>query len=71
MGDVFGDILPVRKVGSKGHWFAPWDELIRWWGVEDAMRDLVDRPGDGARRPSRGWWMPTCASSTSGRRSTS
>ncbi len=44
MVEVFGDILPVRKVGFKGRWFAPWDELIRWWGVEDAMRDLVDRP---------------------------
>jgi hypothetical protein len=42
--DVFGDILPVKKVGRKGSWFAPWDELIRWWGVEQAMRDLVDRP---------------------------
>jgi hypothetical protein len=42
--DVFAGILPVRKVGIKGRWFAPWDELIRWWGVEDAMRDLVDRP---------------------------
>ena len=44
MCNLFGDILPVRKVGKKGTWFAPWDELIRWWGVEDAMRDLVDRP---------------------------
>ena len=31
-------------MGKKGTWFAPWDELIRWWGVEEAMRDLVDRP---------------------------
>jgi hypothetical protein len=44
MVDLFGDILPVRKTGIKGRWFAPWDELIRWWGVEEAMRDLVDRP---------------------------
>jgi hypothetical protein len=44
MCDIFADILPVRKVGFKGRWFAPWDELIRWWGVEEAMRDLVDRP---------------------------
>jgi hypothetical protein len=44
MCEVYADILPVRKVGIKGRWFAPWDELIRWWGVEDAMRDLVDRP---------------------------
>ncbi len=44
MCDIFGDILPVVKVGIKGSWFAPWDELIRWWGVEAAMKDLVDRP---------------------------
>jgi hypothetical protein len=44
MCHIFGDILPVKKVGLKGSWFAPWDELIRWWGVEEAMRDLVDRP---------------------------
>jgi hypothetical protein len=41
---VFGDILPVKKVGLKGSWFAPWDELIRWWGVEEAMLDLTERP---------------------------
>ena len=44
MCDIFGDILPVVKVGKKGAWFEPWDELIRWWGVQEAMRDLVDRP---------------------------
>jgi hypothetical protein len=44
MYDTFGDILPVRMVGKKGTWFAPWDELIRWWGVQDAMMDLVLRP---------------------------
>jgi hypothetical protein len=31
-------------VGIKGQWFAPWDELIRWWGVQEAMMDLIDRP---------------------------
>ena len=25
-------------------WFAPWDEMIRWWGVQEAMVDLYDRP---------------------------
>jgi hypothetical protein len=44
MCGIFGDILPVRKVGKKGTWFAPWDELVRWWGVEEAMADLVLRP---------------------------
>ncbi len=42
--DVFGDLLPVVPRGQPGFWFAPWDELVRWWGVEEAMRDLIDRP---------------------------
>jgi hypothetical protein len=44
MVSLFGDILPVRIVGIKGSWFAPWDELIRWWGVQEAMIDLIERP---------------------------
>ena len=28
----------------KHHWFTPWDNLIRFWGVEQAMMDLVLRP---------------------------
>jgi len=44
MEGIFGDILPVREIGFKGKWFAPWDELIRWFGVEQAMTDLIDRP---------------------------
>ena len=42
--DAVGDILPIKLVGKKGTWFAPWDELIRWWGVQEAMMDLVLRP---------------------------
>jgi len=41
---LFGDLLPVEMQGAPGFWFAPWDELIRWWSVEAAMTDLVDRP---------------------------
>lgn len=44
MQAIYGDILPVRKVGFKGVWFAPWDRLVEWWGVEQAMTDLIDRP---------------------------
>jgi hypothetical protein len=44
LNDAVGDILPVKLVGNKGTWFAPWDELIRWWGVQEAMMDLVLRP---------------------------
>lgn len=44
MQDLFLDILPVKKVGQKHIWYTPWDYLIRCWGVENAMIDLVERP---------------------------
>jgi hypothetical protein len=44
MCEVYADILPVRKMGQTHIWFTPWDYLIRWWGVQEAMIDLVDRP---------------------------
>jgi len=43
--DAVGDIIPVRLRGVPHLWFAPWDELIRWWGVQEVLIDLVDRPG--------------------------
>lgn len=44
MCDVFEGIIPVRKVGQTHIWFTPWDYLIRWWGVQEAMMDLIVRP---------------------------
>jgi len=44
MEDLFRDIMPVRKVGQTHIWFTPWDYLIRWWGLQEAMLDLVERP---------------------------
>ena len=44
LNEAVGDIIPVRKRGVPHLWFAPWDELIRWWGVQEAMMDLVLRP---------------------------
>jgi len=44
VNDLFGDLLDVRPYGVGFSWFAPWDELIRWWGVQEAMMDLVLRP---------------------------
>jgi len=44
MCDVYAGIMPVKKVGQAHIWFTPWDYLIRWWGVEEAMIDLVERP---------------------------
>jgi hypothetical protein len=42
--ETFGDLLKVEKVGIVHYWFAPWDELIQWWGVKKALMDLVKRP---------------------------
>jgi hypothetical protein len=39
--EAFGDILTIEKVGIVHFWFAPWDELIQWWGVQKAMMDLA------------------------------
>ena len=44
MCEVCEGIMPVRKVGRTHTWFTPWDFLIRWWGVTEAMLDLHDRP---------------------------
>jgi hypothetical protein len=44
MQEVFGDLMPVRTVGQSHIWFTPWDYLVRWWGIQEAMLDLVERP---------------------------
>ncbi len=48
LNDLFGDILAIRPYGvnleaySQG--YAPWDWLVRWWGVQEALTDLVEKP---------------------------
>jgi hypothetical protein len=44
MTELFRGIIPVRKVGQTHIWFTPWDYLIRWWGIEEAMVDMIARP---------------------------
>ncbi len=44
MHDLYAGIMPVKKTGQAHIWFTPWDYLIRWWGIEEAMLDMVDRP---------------------------
>ncbi len=44
MNEIFGGIIPVKKQGQTHIWFTPWDYLIRWWGVQEAMLDLIMRP---------------------------
>jgi hypothetical protein len=44
MQDIFKDIMPVKKVGQTHIWFTPWDYLIRWTGVQEAMYALYEDP---------------------------
>jgi hypothetical protein len=44
LSELCEGIMPVRKVAQTHIWFTPWDYLIRWWGIENAMIDMVDRP---------------------------
>jgi len=44
MSEVYDGIMPVKKMGQTHVWYTPWDFLVRWWGVQEAMMDLVMRP---------------------------
>ena len=44
LNDLFGDILTVEKTGISHQWFAPWDVLITWYGVQEALTDMALRP---------------------------
>jgi len=44
MQKLFSGIIPVKKQGQTHIWYTPWDFLIRWWGIEEAMLDLCMRP---------------------------
>lgn len=44
MQTLFADVIPVNVCGQRGFWFAPWDELVRWTGVQEILMDLVLRP---------------------------
>lgn len=42
--EIFDGIIDVRLIGQRGMWFTPWDNLIRWTGVQDALMDLILKP---------------------------
>ena len=60
MCNVYDGIMPIRKVGQTHIWFTPWDYLIRWWGIEEAMIDMIERPElvhAGVERMVDAWMM--------------
>ena len=42
--EIFDGVLDVRKCGVQSFWFAPWDDVIRWTGIQEILMDLVMRP---------------------------
>lgn len=44
MKSIFDGVIEVERRGIPGVNFQPWDILIQWWGVEQAMMDLAMRP---------------------------
>ncbi len=44
MRSAFGDIIPVREQGRDNYWFTPWDNLVRWYGIQEALTDLIEQP---------------------------
>jgi hypothetical protein len=44
MQEIYDGILPVRKRGKNRIWFTPWDYLIRWTGIEEAMLMMYEEP---------------------------
>jgi hypothetical protein len=41
---IYEGILPVKKRGKARIWFTPWDYLIRWTGIEQAMLMMYEEP---------------------------
>lgn len=44
MQNLFGDIIPIEKLGCPGFWFDPCSSLATWWGIQEFLTDLVIRP---------------------------
>lgn len=60
MCEAYDGIMPVRKMGQTHVWYTPWDYLVRWWGVQEAMMDLVMRPDlvhAGVERTVQAWMV--------------
>jgi hypothetical protein len=42
--DLFGDSMPVKLCGRSYLYYAPWDKIARYRGLEPILYDLYDRP---------------------------
>lgn len=53
LGEILGDILPVKIVGMDCLYVTTWDNISTYRGVEKLLMDLVDRPEFSHRLVSR------------------
>jgi len=44
IGEILGDIIPVKLVGVSHFTSGPWDDIARYHGVTEILYDLIDRP---------------------------
>lgn len=44
IGEILGDIIPVRLTGWEAFFTTPWDEIVRYRSVTNLMIDLIERP---------------------------
>lgn len=44
IGEILGDILPVRLVGVGAYYVTPWDDVSRYCGVTELLMNLIERP---------------------------
>ncbi|MCK4516115.1 MAG: hypothetical protein KAU31_12700 [Spirochaetaceae bacterium] len=42
--EILDGVVEVEQIGSPGFWFAPWDVIVGWTGVEQVLLDLAMRP---------------------------
>lgn len=42
--ELLGGIMNPRLIGMTYNYFAPWDDLVQYHGVENTYIDLIDRP---------------------------
>jgi len=42
--EIFDGVMPVHRSKAGGFWFAPWDNVVRWTGVQEVLMDMALRP---------------------------
>jgi len=42
--EYVGDILEVKRYGIANPSFTPWDDLVEFWGPQELLIDLIERP---------------------------